>query len=38
MGLKVEALARQRFQQACDLGLQTACQAETDGGAAPTPR
>ena len=38
MGLKVEALARQRFQQACDLGLQTACQAEANGGAAPTPR
>jgi len=27
-GIKVEALARQRFQQACDLGAQTACQPE----------
>jgi hypothetical protein len=25
LGYKVETLARQRFQQACDLGLQTAC-------------
>ena len=30
LGWKVEALARQRFQQACDLGLQLACKQEAN--------
>jgi hypothetical protein len=33
-GLKIEALAHQRLQEACDLGLQSACQTE---GHAPAP-
>jgi hypothetical protein len=28
--LKDEKLARQRFRQACDLGLESACAAESD--------
>ena len=32
MGYKVEALARRRLQQACDLGLQTACESEASSG------
>ena len=38
MGYNLEVLARQRFQQACDLGLQTACQAETSAAVPPAPR
>jgi Sel1 repeat len=38
LGFKVEALARQRFQQACDLGLQSACQAGSNGSTTPAPR
>ncbi len=32
-GFKIEALARQRLEQACKLGLQTACQAEASARA-----
>jgi hypothetical protein len=38
MGYNVEALARRRFQQACDLGLQTACQSDASSAASPAPR
>jgi hypothetical protein len=37
-GLKIEALAHQRLQQACDLGLQTACQPVSQAGVPSPPR
>jgi hypothetical protein len=38
LGDKTEALARRRLQQACELGLQTACQPEANAAMLPAPR